>query len=405
MNDKNLGSQKNKLKEIKRTPELRFKGFSDDWEQRKLGDLSTSFEYGLNASAKGFDGINKYIRITDIDDSSRKFNHESLTSPDIDLSSADNYKLKDGDILFARTGASVGKTYIYTDSDGLVYYAGFLIRARIKSGVDSNFVFQHTLTSSYENFIRVISQRSGQPGVNAKEYSIFEIGVPSYEEQHKIGTFFKQLDSTITLHQRKLDKLKQLKQGYLQQLFPKPGETVPKIRFANFESEWEERKLKDIIISETKGKAKAEMYGTASPYLETNYLNGGEISYVNSPKNVDEDDVIILWDGSQAGTVYHGFKGALGSTLKAYSPKESGKFLYQYLKLKQQVIYDSYRTPNIPHVIKTFAKEFNVHFTCYEEQNKIGILLNQLDETTALYQSKIDKLKLLKKGFLQKMFI
>ncbi|MFK4879577.1 restriction endonuclease subunit S, partial [Lactococcus petauri] len=189
------------------------------------------------------------------------------------------------------------------------------------------------------------------------------------------------------------------------QLFPKPGETVPKIRFANFESEWEERKLKDIIISETKGKAKAEMYGTASPYLETNYLNGGEISYVNSPKNVDEDDVIILWDGSQAGTVYHGFKGALGSTLKAYSPKESGKFLYQYLKLKQQVIYDSYRTPNIPHVIKTFAKEFNVHFTCYEEQNKIGILLNQLDETTALYQSKIDKLKLMKKGFLQKMFI
>ena len=202
-----------------KVPELRFAGFADDWEQHKLGDLATSFEYGLNASAKSFDGTHKYIRITDIDDSSRKFNSQSLTSPDIDLSSADNYKLKNGDILFARTGASVGKSYIYADSDGLVYYAGFLIRARIKSGVDSNFVFQHTLTSSYENFIRVTSQRSGQPGVNAKEYSTFEISVPSYEEQRKIGSFFKQLDDTITLHQRKLDLLKEQKKGFLQKMF------------------------------------------------------------------------------------------------------------------------------------------------------------------------------------------
>ncbi|MFK4844062.1 restriction endonuclease subunit S [Lactococcus petauri] len=202
-----------------KVPELRFAGFADDWEERKLGDLATSFEYGLNASAKSFDGTHKYIRITDIDDSSRKFNSQSLTSPDIDLSSADNHKLKNGDILFARTGASVGKSYIYADSDGLVYYAGFLIRARIKSGVDSNFVFQHTLTSSYENFIRVTSQRSGQPGVNAKEYSTFEISVPSYEEQRKIGSFFKQLDDTIALHQRKLDLLKEQKKGFLQKMF------------------------------------------------------------------------------------------------------------------------------------------------------------------------------------------
>ncbi|WP_270337749.1 restriction endonuclease subunit S [Lactococcus petauri] len=202
-----------------KVPELRFKGFTDAWELRKLGEIASSFEYGLNASAKEFDGIHKYIRITDIDDSSRKFNSKSLTSPDVALSSADNYKLKNGDILFARTGASVGKSYIYTESDGLVYYAGFLIRARIKSEFDSNFVFQHTLTSSYESFIRVTSQRSGQPGVNAKEYSIFEIGVPSYKEQQKIGAFFKQLDDTITLHQRKLDLLKEQKKGFLQKMF------------------------------------------------------------------------------------------------------------------------------------------------------------------------------------------
>ena len=105
--------------------------------------------------------------------------------------------------MFARTGASVGKSYIYRDSDGLVYYAGFLIRARIREEYDAEFVFQSTLTDKYNKYIAVTSQRSGQPGVNAQEYSEFEIRVPEKEEQTKIGTYFHNLDHLITLHQRK----------------------------------------------------------------------------------------------------------------------------------------------------------------------------------------------------------
>lgn len=202
-----------------KVPEIRFPGFTGDWEQRKLGELAESFEYGLNASAKKFDGSNKYIRITDIDDISHKFNQSGVTSPDIDFASADNYKLKKGDILFARTGASVGKTYMYRESDGLVYYAGFLIRARIKSKISSEFVFQTTFTDSYNRFIKITSQRSGQPGVNAEEYSNFKIMIPNYEEQNAIGCFFKKIDDTITLHQRKLDLLKETKKGFLQKMF------------------------------------------------------------------------------------------------------------------------------------------------------------------------------------------
>ena len=175
---------------------------ADAWEQRKLGDLAESFEYGLNAAATEYDGENKYIRITDIDDETRKFKTDALTTPDTDLSIAENYKLQDGDILFARTGASVGKTYRYNAKDGLVYYAGFLIRARIKSEFDSEFIFQNTLTSAYNNFILVTSQRSGQPGVNAQEYASFKIMTPSEEEQAEIGNFFSTLDRTITFHQR-----------------------------------------------------------------------------------------------------------------------------------------------------------------------------------------------------------
>lgn len=190
------------MKENKTKPDIRFKGFTDDWEQRKLGELSSSFEYGLNVAAKEYDGENKYIRITDIDDDSRGFKQEDITSPDIDLSSAENYRLSEGDILFARTGASVGKSYIYKVSDGLVYYAGFLIRARIKPEYNSGFVFQNTLTGDYEKFIKVTSMRSGQPGVNAQEYSQYQIMVPSKPEQEKIGQYFENLDNLITLHQR-----------------------------------------------------------------------------------------------------------------------------------------------------------------------------------------------------------
>ena len=173
------------------------------WEQRKFGEMASSFEYGLNAAAKEYDGENKYIRITDIDDNTREFVSDSLTSPDIDLTDAEKYKLSAGDILFARTGASVGKSYIYRDNDGLVYYAGFLIRASINDEYDAEFVFQNTLTDKYKKYITVTSQRSGQPGVNAQEYSEYKIQVPKKEEQIKIGKYFRNIDKLITLHQRK----------------------------------------------------------------------------------------------------------------------------------------------------------------------------------------------------------
>ena len=195
------------MQEKARVPAIRFAGFTDAWEQRKLGEMSHSFEYGLNAAATTYDGKNRYIRITDIDDETRLFSTTDLTSPDIDLKSADNYRLQESDIVFARTGASVGKTYIYKPSDGIMYYAGFLIRARIRPEYSADFVFQNTLTAQYRNFVAITSQRSGQPGINAQEYSTFEFFVPGYKEQEQIGAFFRHLDHLITLHQRKLERL------------------------------------------------------------------------------------------------------------------------------------------------------------------------------------------------------
>ena len=219
-----------------------------------MGDIASSFEYGLNAAAKEYDGENKYIRITDIDDNTHEFLTDNLTSPDIALTGADNYKLTEGDILFARTGASVGKSYIYRNSDGLVYYAGFLIRARIKEEYDAEFVFQNTLTDRYNKYIFVTSQRSGQPGVNAQEYAEFEVKVPKKEEQTKIGAYFRNLDRLITLHQRIIYKFSE------------------KLTFT-----WEQRKLGDILIS-----------------LQNNTLSRADLSNETGvAKNVHYGDVLI----------------------------------------------------------------------------------------------------------------
>ena len=202
-----------------KVPELRFKGFSDDWEQRKLSDIAYSFEYGLNAAGKDYDGLHKYLRITDIDDSTHEFLQNNLTSPDADLSKCGNYKLQNGDIVFARTGASVGKTYIYKESDGLVYFAGFLIRIKIKPNYDAEFIFQNTLTSAYDKYIRITSQRSGQPGVNAKEYGDYTLMVPTLREQEKIGKYMRNIDSLIGFYQHKAEKLQSIKKFMLEKMF------------------------------------------------------------------------------------------------------------------------------------------------------------------------------------------
>lgn len=201
------------------SPKRRFKGFTEPWEEKKLGEVTYKIDYGLNAPAGRYDGENKYIRITDIDETTRIFLNTDLTSPECNLETADNYLLKNKDILFARTGASVGKSYIYRKSDGKVYFAGFLIRFRIDNNHSDEFIYQYTFTKHYKKFVLITSQRSGQPGINSQEYAEMKMLFPSLPEQKLIGSFFKNLDDEINLEQKKLEKLKQLKQAYLEEMF------------------------------------------------------------------------------------------------------------------------------------------------------------------------------------------
>lgn len=196
---------------------IRFFDFKDEWREKKLGELSKKGMYGIGASAKDFDGKNIYIRISDINEQSRKLNYVSITSPNVIDT---KYLVKMNDILFARTGASVGKSYIHNkyNSNLNYFFAGFLIKFEIIENCYPQFIYQYTLTDFYDNWVKVMSIRSGQPGINSKEYSNLPIKVPSYKEQKKIGDFFKKFDDLIELEARKIEQLKKRKQCLLQKM-------------------------------------------------------------------------------------------------------------------------------------------------------------------------------------------
>ncbi|EGP8346821.1 restriction endonuclease subunit S, partial [Listeria monocytogenes] len=378
------------------------------WEQRKLGEIANSFEYGLNASSKTYDGENKYIRITDIDESSHVFNQDNLTSPNISLDKLNHYLLEEGDILLARTGASTGKSYYYSKMDGKVFFAGFLIRAKIKQEYNVSFIFQNTLTERYNNFIQVTSQRSGQPGINAQEYARFALYIPELKEQQKIGVFFKQLDNAIALHQRKLDTLKRMKKGFLQQMFPNNEEKVPRLRFADFDEEWEQRMLNEIanrydnlrvpITASARSSGTTPYYGAngIQDYVE-GFTHDGEFILVAEDGANDVKNYPVQYVNGKIWVNNH------AHVLQAKENKHDNKFLMNAIKILkiEPFLVGGGRAKLNSDVMMTLM----VKFPCYEGQKKIGTFLQRLDNTITLHKNKINKLSSLKKTYLQNMFI
>ena len=202
----------NKHKKLN-VPNLRFLEFQGEWEKTKFGDIATGFDYGMNAAAKNYDGVNKYIRITDIDEASSTYKDKDIVSPDGVL--ADNYLVNNRDILLARTGASTGKSYLYKKSDGKLYYAGFLIRANVTTH-DPYFVFSQLHTHRYWRWVSIMSARSGQPGINSQEYSSFPIYTTSIEEESKIAKLLSLLDERIATQNKIIEDLKKLKSAIIE---------------------------------------------------------------------------------------------------------------------------------------------------------------------------------------------
>ena len=202
----------NKDKKVLNVPALRFPEFNREWEKCKFGDIATGFDYGMNAAAKPYDGQNKYIRITDIDEASSTYNNEDVVSPDGTLS--ENYVVNERDILLARTGSSTGKSYLYRKSDGKLYFAGFLIRANVAEH-NPYFVFSQLHTHRYWRWVSIMSARSGQPGINSQEYASFPIYTTTLIEENKISTLLSLIDERISTQNKIIEKYESLIQAII----------------------------------------------------------------------------------------------------------------------------------------------------------------------------------------------
>ncbi|MCE2187786.1 restriction endonuclease subunit S, partial [Streptococcus thermophilus] len=402
--------------------------FNDKWKYKILGEISSSIEYGLNASAKDFDGIHKYLRITDIDDSSRLFLTDKLSSPDVNFTEEnyENYKLQKNDLLFARTGASVGKTYLYRESDGEVYYAGFLIRARLHDSYDGNFVFQQTLTDKYKQFTEITSQRSGQPGINGKEYGNWKIGMTSYSEQSAIGSLFRTLDDLLASYKENLANYQSLKATMLSKMFPKAGQAVPEIRLDGFKGEWEINKLnKYLTVSKQKNTQlkfdKEDVLSVSGEFGIINQIQFQGRSFAGASVEmysiVDTGNIVYTKSPLKANPygiikTNYGIPGIVSTLYAVYLPNENvfPGFVERYFE--NDLRLNSYLKPLVNKGAKNDMKVSDenallgaVIFPQLEEQVAISDYFTNLDKFIQSYKDKITQLETLKKKLLQNLFI
>ena len=404
----------------KKVPELRFAGFADDWEDRKLSSIAE--------------------RVT------RKNKNNESTLP-LTISAQDG--LVDQNDYFNKQVASRDVTgyflvkngeFAYNKSYSNGYPWGAIKRLdKYEMGVLSTLyiVFKPTainsqfLVSYYETtrWCREVSKNAAE---GARNHGLLNISpndffntlltIPkSAEEQQQIGSFFKQLDETIALHQRKLDLLKEQKKGYLQKMFPKNGAKVPELRFAGFAEDWEERKLRDLLnknseknknlsvinvesVSNKTGFTKQtdqfEDYSVASADL-SNYYVIREKQFAYNPSRINVGSIAYKDLGDEISVV--------SPLYVSFSTKKvlNDGFLWNWFKTAS---FDAQRQRLSEGGVRDTLSfnqlsEMNTMFPTYPEQEKIGSFFQQLDETIALHQRKLDLLKEQKKGFLQKMFV
>ena len=409
----------------KKSPQLRFEGFTDDWEERKLSDVAN--HRGGTAIEKYFDkdGVYKVISIGSyglnsqyVDQNIRAISNE-ITDGRVVNSGELTMVLNDK----TANGTIIGRTLLVEkDNEYVINQRTEIISP--KENFDSNFAYT-ILNGPFREKVKRIVQGGTQIYVNYPAVSNLNLELPMIEEQQKIGSFFKQLDDTIALHQRKLDLLKEQKKGYLQKMFPKNGAKVPELRFAGFADDWEERKLKDVTervrsndgrmdlptltMSASSGwlDQKDRFSGDISGKEKKNYtlLKKGELSYNHGNSKLAKYGVVFSltnYEEALVPRVYHSFK-ALENTSADFieymfstklPDRELGKLISSGARMDGllNINYDDF---------------MNIHISIpnYEEQILMSAFFRKLDENIALHQRKLDLLKEQKKGFLQKMFV
>ncbi|PEU16125.1 restriction endonuclease subunit S [Bacillus sp. AFS019443] len=409
-----------------KTPQIRFEGFSDYWEQQHLSELM-DFSSVINAPREEFGAGKKIISVMDIL-ADQPITYDKVgNSVEVDSRPEIENKVENGDLVFVQSSEflnEVGWSKAYLDQN-YTLNSRFFIRGKKKKEFDACFV-ELSLNNKNRKQIERKAVRSTRFNVSKSTLNSVIILNPSTSEQEKIGGFFLQFDKTIALHQRELENLKESKRCFLQKMFPIDDECVPEFRFPGFTDAWEQCKLESIVERVTRKNKDLEskfLLTISAPYglvdqntflkkqVESrdisNYylLKKGEFAYSRSYSNENP------WGAVKRLERYE--MGALSTMYITFKPTSvDSNFLVSYFETNQWHKDVSMRAAEgirSQYLLNISAKDFfntNVKLPkCIEEQKRIGTFFEKLDDTIALHQKQLNNLKEIKEAFLQKMFV
>ena len=410
-------------------PKLRFSEFkgAPDWKEATLGTLlEQPPDYGVNAAAVPLsENLPTYIRITDINDDGL---FEFRTRVSVNIDATDKRYLESGDIVLARTGASVGKSYRYREEDGRLVHAGFLIRVRPNPDrLQSQYLAGYLMTRRYWDWVRLTSARSGQPGINAAEYASIPLPLPpdgdNLAEQQKIADCLGSLDDLIAAEDRKLEALRQHKQGLMQQLFPQPGETVPRLRFPEFGNvgSWDEiplGKLGYFIGGGTPRKDHKAFWSGNIPWITSSDVSEESIQQISvsryiSQEAVDKSATKIVPNGSillvsRVGVgklAISRHEMCTSQDFTNFVPREvNATFLAYCIKSRKQALKRYCQGSTITGFTSEDISSMKMPVPQSNEQKKIADCLGSLDDLIAAKGQKLEALRQHKQGLMQQLF-
>lgn len=413
-------------------PKIRFKGYEEDWEQRKLSEIATMHARigWQNLRTSEFLDSGDYMLITGTDFEDGTINYSTCHYVEKERYEQDkNIQIRNGSILITKDGTLGKVAYVQGSTMPATLNAGvFNVEIKDKKETDEKYLFQYLKAPFLMDYVTRHATGGTIKHLNQSILINFPVYMPKKSEQEKIGLYLMQLDSLITLHQRKCEETKKLKKYMLQKMFPQNGKRVPEIRFAGFTDDWEQRKLGDVTELKSASRVhKGEWTDSGVPFFRSSdvmaAINGttNEKAYIseelyeklsNASGKLEEGDVLVTGGGS-VGNPY-----IVPNNEPLYTKdadllwiKNQGRFypyfLYEYFFSPTFRIYLSSisHVGTIAHYTITQLSETPISLPDIEEQIKVGEYFESLDRLITLHQRKYEELQKIKKFMLQNMFI
>ena len=405
-------------KEKRRVPKLRFPGFTEDWEQRKLGSIGSTYT-GLSGKTKEDFGHGEAQYITYLNVFQNTVSDITMTDK-VKIDTAQN-EVKYGDVLFttsSETPEEVGMSSVWLGDSPNTYLNSFCFGFRPNQKIDPYFLGYSLRAPYMRNKIKILAQGISRYNISKNKVMELEISLPNNEEQKLLGIFLQRIDLIITLHQRKLNNIKLKKKALLQKLFPKNGERYPELRFPGFTDAWEQRKLSEVVTSYSGGTptaSKKEYYGGDIPFIRSAEINSNITELYITKKGLDNSSAKIVEKGTILYAMYGAtsgevgiskINGAINQAVLAMIPSNyNSKIIAQYLRKNKESIISKYLQGGQGNLSANIVLDLPIQLPGLEESDQIANFLELFDKIITLHQRKLEHLQLQKKALLQQMFV